>query len=336
MPKLMHKRLCKIVVLFLFCSFQGKAQTTSEFEQIGYLLSDALFYSNQYITPATDAAVYQASSSWMNSVKLKKKWQVDVGLHANMFFVPKSDRSFKIQNSDFDFFQIENATSATVPTALGDDNQYFLVGDLNGQQVRLKTPEGVNQESIIYPYLQVSLGLPYGFEAVGRYSTRTKLKKGEYQVYGFGLKHNFSQYLPKLEAKNIYVSAMVMYSNEEISFDFLDINTSYGNLGINQLTGFVDTYHFQTGISKQYKSFEFMMNAIVNTSNFKYEVSGSGAETTLFKDLVNQQLTSLEDTKTNFIGEVGVNYFFNDFFIKSSFSFGKFANVNLGLNYTIN
>lgn len=223
-----------------------------------------------------------------------------------------------------------------VPTALGDDSQYFLVGDLNGQQVRLKIPEGVNQESIIYPYLQVSLGLPYGFEAVGRYSTRAKLKKGEYQVYGFGLKHNFSQYLPKLEAKNIYVSAMVMYSNEEISFDFLDITTSYGNLGINQLTGFVDTYHFQAGISKQYNSFEFMINTIVNTSNFKYEVNGSAAETTLFKNLVNQQLTSLEDTKTNFIGEVGVNYFFNDFFIKSSFAFGKFANVNLGLNYTIN
>lgn len=332
----MHKRFYKIVTLVLFCSLQGKAQLSNEFEQIGYLLSDALFYSEQYITPATDAAVYQASSSWMNSVKLKKKWQVDVGVHGNVFFVPKRDRSFKIQNSDFDFFQIENETSVNVPTALGDDSQYFLVGDLNGQQVRLKTPEGVNQESIIYPYLQVSLGLPYGFEAVGRYSTRAKLKKGEYQVYGFGLKHNFSQYLPKLEAKNIYVSAMVMYSNEEISFDFLDITTSYGNLGINQLTGFVDTYHFQAGISKQYNSFEFMINTIVNTSNFKYEVNGSAAETTLFKDLVNQQLTSLEDTKTNFMGEVGVNYFFNDFFIKSSFAFGKFANVNLGLNYTIN
>ena len=58
-----------LVVAFFFTQ-KSKAQTVNE--QIGYLLTDALFYSDQYITPATDAAVYQASSSWMNSAKRKK------------------------------------------------------------------------------------------------------------------------------------------------------------------------------------------------------------------------------------------------------------------------
>jgi hypothetical protein len=79
------------------------------------------------------------------------------------------------------------------------------------------------------------------------------LKKGYYQVYGFGLKHNFSQYFSKLEAKKINFALATIYSNEEISFDFLDINTAYGNLGINKMTSTVDTFHFIFSASKEFK-----------------------------------------------------------------------------------
>ena len=47
-----------------------------------------------------------------------------------------------------------------------------------------------------------------------------------------------------------------VYSNEDISFDFLDVNTSYGNLGINNLNGIVDTFHYQLSVSKEIKKFE--------------------------------------------------------------------------------
>ncbi|MCD8529545.1 MAG: hypothetical protein LRY25_02025, partial [Flavobacterium sp.] len=220
-----------LIAAFFFTQ-KSEAQTSpEEIEQIGYLLSDALLYSEQYIVPATDAAVYQASAAWVMSPKKRKKWDVSLGLHTNVFFVPKADRTFQIQNSDFQFFEIEGATSATVPTALGNDNQVYLVGELGGEQVRFKTPEGINQETVIYPYLQGGIELPYGFEFIARYSTKTKLKRGDYQVYGFGLKHNFSQYFPKVESKNIHFALATIYSKEDISFDFLDIDTAYGNLG---------------------------------------------------------------------------------------------------------
>ena len=100
------QKFAKIVLFLLVISTnQLKAQGTEVFEQIGYLLSDALLYSEQYIVPATDAAVYQASSAWVNSPKKKEKWKVTLGLHTNVFFVPKRDRKFTIQNSDFQFFE---------------------------------------------------------------------------------------------------------------------------------------------------------------------------------------------------------------------------------------
>jgi len=70
-----------------------------------------------------------------------------------MFFVPKRDRSFQINNADFSFFSIQNATgdavtSATVPTALGSDTHYYLVGNIDSSQIRMAAPNGVNQETV--------------------------------------------------------------------------------------------------------------------------------------------------------------------------------------------
>lgn len=335
------KRSFVICILFFGFSnsIQAQTPTSTQLGQIGYLLEDALLYSKQYLIPATDGAVYQASSAWMNSAKRKKDWSVSVGLHANTFKVPKSDRSFTINNSDFKFLHLEGtATSAEVPTALGSDDTFYLVGDLGGQQVRLKTPKGVNQEYITYPYLDVAFALPSGTEVIGRFSTKTKLKRGDYKVYGFGVKHNLSQYFPKLESKKINISAMSFYSNEDVSFDFLDVNTSYGNLGINNLNGIVDTYHYQLSVSKEIKRFEILGSFIVNTSNFNYVVSGEKGEIEKLipaQYIINQLLDTIQKRKTNYIGEVAVNYGFKNFNVISAFAFGKFMNYNIGISYKV-
>ncbi|MCL9769902.1 hypothetical protein NAT47_05685 [Flavobacterium sp. HXWNR69] len=324
------------LIMAFFFTQKSKAQSSQEIEQIGYLLSDALLYSEKYIIPATDAAVYQASSTWITSPKKQKLWSVNLGLHTNVFFVPKSDRSFQIQNQDFQFFQIENGTSAIVPTALGNGSYVYLIGNLGGDQVRLKTPKGIDQEAIAYPYLQGSVGLPYGFEFIARYSSKVKLKKGDYQVYGLGLKHNFSHYFPKVEAKKINLSVAAIYSKEDISFDFLDINTAYGNLGINNLNSLVDTYHFQLNASKEFDRFEIIGNLIVNSSSFEYLVKGErGAieDVIPVQEVINGLLKRISRDKTNILGEISGRYQISKIYLQSSIAFGKFVNGNIGVQY---
>src|SRR5690606_11078932 len=159
--------------------------------------------------------IYQSSSAWVVSPQKRKLWDVTVSLHTNIFVVPKDDRRFTINNSDFSFFTIEGASSASVPTALGNDDQVYLSGQLqdgeNINNVRLESPEGIDSETMIYPYLQASVGLLYGTELTVKYSTRVKLKRGNYQVYGFGLKHNLSQYFKSMEVKIFHLSAFAGY-----------------------------------------------------------------------------------------------------------------------------
>lgn len=325
----------KLVFFFLLFSNISFSQTAQELEDLGLLIDDALFFSNKYITPAADAAIYQATSGWMTSPKKRKIWDVTLGIHFNAFLVPNKDRKFVINNSDFTFFQIENASSATVPTALGNNNQVNLIGQIGTTPVSLKTPEGVNEEVVLYPHFSGSVALWYGTELVVKYAPKTKLKKGDYQVYGFGFKHNFDQYFKALQAKKINLAGLVCYSNENISFDFIDPQTSIGTLGINRITGLVDTWQLQFNASKEYKKFEFATGIIVNVSDVKYKFTGDVPPNQALptQSLFNESLKEIYKTRTNFLGEVSCRYKINKMYLQSTFAFGKFVNSNVALQY---
>lgn len=343
MQKLMRKLLLHIFIgtAFLVGS-KAVAQSPQALEQIGYLLDDALFVSDQYLTPATDAAVYQASSGWVATPQKRELWDFTIGFHTNVFFVPKRDRGFDVDNSDFSFFGIENGTSATLPTALGNDDRVYLTGTIvdgnTTSEIRMRAPEGIDSETMVYPYLQGSVGLLFGTELVVKYSTRVKLKKGKYQVYGVGLKHNFSQYFPTAEAKNIYFSALAAYSREDITFNFLDTETEYGNLGLNEISGIVDTWQIQANVSKKWNKFELMSAVIGNTSHIKYEVGGPKGEIESVipvQYIINEKLREIYKTKTNVLGEVSGRYQIGKFYVQSAIAFGKFVNANLAVQFEI-
>lgn len=307
-------------------------------EHVGFFINDVAFYSKKYIAPATDAAVYQAATGWMTSPKKRKLFDVTLSLHNNVFFVPKSNRSFDIKNADFSFFDIENQTSATVPSVLGGSSKNYLV-DRFGYQIKVQTPEGINQEAIYYPYLQTSVSLWNGFEVVGKYSGKVKLKNGNYQVYGFGLKHNLSQYFKALEKDKINLAALLAYAKEEIAFGFLDVTTDYGGLGINRIASTINSYQLQISASKEWRKFELMGSVIANRSNFKYNVSG---ETGVLEGLLhiqsglNEKLKEVSSTKNNYFGEISGRYQFDKIYLQTSIAFGKFANANLSVQYEFN
>lgn len=333
-------KLKYILILITLCtSIKTNAQGFLDIFKVQNIIDDAVLYSDNYLTPVTNGAVYLASTSWMSSAKKKKLWEVQIGLHNNTFIVPKKDRSFNYSNSQFKFFQLENGASNVLPTAYGNGDQVYLYGELFGNNFRVKTPKGLNKETVNYPYLHVELGLPFGFELITRTSTVTNLKNGYYQVYGYGLKHNISQYFSSFERKDINLSVMSMYSREEVGIDFLDIPSNIGNFGLNKLTSKVNTYHFQISGSKSINKFEFLGSVIGNYSQFDYQVfSSADTETTFLpiEQLFNNQINKIEKPKINVLGEVSVNLTLDNFSIISSLAFGEFFNANIGVQYHVN
>ncbi|MDI1255182.1 MAG: hypothetical protein PSV16_03695 [Flavobacterium sp.] len=323
-------------IVFLLCFGKANAQSEQTLQELGNLINDAIFFTDQYITPATDAAVYQAASGWVATPKEAKRWDFTLGVHVNTFFVPKSDRSFHLADSDLSFFTIEGVNETETPTALGNANYATLTGTLNNEPVTLKTPEGIDRETIIYPSLQGALGIGFGTEVIAKFSPKITLKHVEYQVYGLGLKHNFSRYFKNLEAKKIHLSTLLAYSREDVTVAFLDVTTSYGNLGLNSLNSIIDTWQLQFNGSKEFKKLEVSAGLIMNTSKFEYTVDGErGAieDVIPLHQVLNQRLEAIYKTKFNCIGEVSGRYDFGKIYLQSTVAFGKFVNTNIALQY---
>lgn len=326
-----------IVFGVLILSSQNlKAQTSGIDPAIGNLIKDAIYFTDLYITPATDAAVYQAASSWVNTPQKAELWDFTLGIHVNTFFVPKSDRNFLLKNSDLSFFQIEGQDSALVQTTLGSAEFVNLIGNLGGSDVTLKSPEGIDREVVVYPYIQGSLGIGFGTEAIAKFSPQITLKNVQYQVYGLGFKHSLSQYFKTIEDKNIYISALLAYAKEDLTVNFLDVETQYGNLGFNALNSLIDTWQFQINASKKWNKFELSSGIITNTSSFEYKVKGEkGAieEILPLQSVLNNELKSIADSKINCIGEVSGRIEFYHFYVQTTLAFGKFVNSNISLQY---
>lgn len=234
------------------------------------------------------------------------------------------------------FFQIEGQDSAMIQTALGSAAFVNLKGTLGGSDVSLKSPEGIDREVVVYPYIQGSLGIGFGTEAIAKFSPQITLKNVEYQVYGLGLKHSLSQYFKTIEDKNFYLSALVSYAKEDLTVNFLDVETQYGNLGFNALNSLIDTWQFQINASKKWNKFELSSGFITNTSSFEYKVKGEkGAIEDIIplQSVLNSELKTIADTKINYIGEVSGRIEFYQFFVQTTLAFGKFVNSNISLQY---
>lgn len=329
----------KILFIFLAISNVSFSQITEIGEDLGFLVNDALFFSKKYLSPSEDPFIYQSSSGWMSSVKKKPIWSVTAGINFNTFFVPKKNREISITNSDFSFFSIENENSSSVPTAIGNDNQIYLVGQLGTEQVRIKTPEGINQELVFYPHLSGGITLWYGTEFLVKLAPKTKLKKSDYQVYGVGIKHNLDQYFRSLQNKKINLAGMICFSKEIISFEFLDAQTSFGNLGLDKLTGDVAIWQAQFSASKEYKNFEFMLGVILTTSDIEYRFAGpKGAldETISFRSILNERLKEIYKTRNNYCSEIACRYKFDHLFLQTSLNLGKYVNTNVSIQYEFN
>ncbi len=337
-----------ILVFFLFLTNFSYSQTfdPAVFDHLDEFFIDAVYFADRFITPATDAAVYQSSGGWVSSAKKKKKWETTIGIHANVFFIPKQDREFTLSNDDFTFLQIQNANSETIPTALGGSKQIYIIdkyGIIN-PNYPIETPRGINEEKLFYPHLSGSICIGNGTEIIGKFAPKTRIKKGEYQVYGIAVKHNLSQYLKSLHSNNINLAITLSNSIENISFDFLDIQTNLGTLGINRINGNINSWQFQTNVSKEYKKFEFMLASIVNISDFKYKFSGDKgtADATVKieglgpQDFFNEKLKSIYKTKINSIFEASITYNRNRFYFQSAIAFNKFVNTNFAVHYKIN
>lgn len=321
MPTLTRKLLALIVLVSSFAFAQV--------DDINAIAQDMVFLSDQYVTPAAEAAVYQSSGGWYTSAKSKDLWDLELSLQGNMLFIGSKHKQFLIDEADLLNIRIQgDATTAYTPTALGGDDYVVLEGNIGEDDFEFDSPQGLNEPNVKHAQLQAGLGLWYGTTVVARYSPKIKINKTYYQILGFGLQHNLTQWVSKDSLRTFDVSVLATYSFYSVSDTFSEVRIPIGRLNSVIVDG--ESFMFNLIASKEVKQFTFSAAAGLTRSSFSYTMGGEGE--VLLRTL-NQALETLAENKTLFKADVGVDYRFKRFSANTMMTFGKYTNWVLGLNY---
>ncbi len=298
-------------------------------------IDDMLFLADGFASPASESAAYQATAGWFTSARALDKWKVDVSLHGNALFVPSSKKEFTINNNDFNILNITGGGGVVVPTAFGTDTDVVFDGELNyaGQNIQISNFEaidGIDKGALIYPFAQVSVGLPFNTEVGVRALPEMEVDGSKFSTYGVGLKHNLSQYFRFNDEEDLQIAAILSYNIFDVKYEFDPVSVP-AIVQLKLIDVSANVWMAEAMASKRYENFEIFGALGVAQSDFEYEFGGSG----IGLPLINDELVALNDKEAQFKGDIGFNLYFNQFKISTMATAGKFVNLNLGLHFIL-
>lgn len=320
----MLKQKLLFIVAIVFCN-----SAYSQFEDVKAVAEDLIFLTDQYITPAANASVFQASGGWYTSAKPKNKFDVELSIQYNMLLIPDNQKTFLVNQAQLQNIAIQgSATSSLIPSALGGDNTVVLEGSINDEVFEFDAPEGINANTVQHGQVQASIGLWKKTNVIVRLAPSIKINSSVYKSLGFGVMHNLNQWFNGIKNSTYNFAFLGTYSNYSVDEDFNEADLIIGKINAIKVDG--QSYGFNLILSKTFSNFDVSLGLGLTTSNFDYQVGGEGD---LLLDILNTGLKTLSKSKTNFKSDLSVNYNLNNFSINTMLTFGAYSNIVIGLNY---
>ena len=153
-----------------------------------------------FMAPWANGFAASLNGSWYNTAKPHKLGGFDITGSLNLAFVPSSETTFDLKNLGLQTIKFNNTSASTIaPTIAGDKNEGpALYGEVAGVRVAdFHSPAGTAIKFAVAPTAQIGIGLPFGTELKVRYIPKLKVKEyGDISLWGVGLMHSITQYIP--------------------------------------------------------------------------------------------------------------------------------------------
>ncbi len=305
-PQTIMKRI--ILLLSLCATPVSQAQ---ELESILLAAQDAERLTQDYIEPALKGLVYSMNEGWYTTGKTHGVLGFDVTFGVNMALVPNSDKTFLFRASDYNFVRSQVGDTESVSTVLGDDpdGTFFdvrvPVGDGTFKVAEFQMPGGIGPDfplkGVATPMIQFGVGLPSSTDLKVRFLPNIGVNdKVNNFMYGLGLQHDLTQYLPGLSATPFSLSALVAYSNTKVTYtiddeDDLDDVSVVNGEGLFAL----NTLSFQAIGSVNLAILEFYASAGYGRGGSRLELNGDYTLTYDLEDGNGIPLGQVNETITN-------------------------------------
>lgn len=246
-----------ISLLVLLYGLNGIAQSNIN-EILAAGLNDAERFTNDYLAPVSEGAMHSISNGWYNSGKSKPLGGFEISIIANAAsFKNKEDKkAFELNTADYENLQFEDGSpSKMVSTALGDIEGIgvYVEGEVApGVTSRedFDLPSGLASENINFipsAFLQASVGLIKGTEIKVRLLPKINTDEVAIGLYGVGIQHEFTQYIPGEKVFPVAISGVIGYTHLDGTYDFTNTEIIAGE---NQkIDTKLNTWVFQAVVS---------------------------------------------------------------------------------------
>jgi len=250
----------RITIILLFClaTIAGKAQNDID----GLLaagVEDTQRFTNDYLAPGTNGLMYSINANWFNTAVVKPLGGFEISVIANAATIGNENKSFLMNTDLYNNVVFQQGPNAqNVATVLGENNPNIDVvitydDPIFGQQTeQITLPDGLASENInMLPaaFIQGAIGLIKGTEIKARFIPKIKTKDVSLALYGVGLQHEFTKWLPADKLWPVAISGLVAYTHVDGSYD---ITSSSLVSGENQrLESAMETWLFQLLVSTQ-------------------------------------------------------------------------------------
>ena len=333
----------KITLLMLLCitTISTKAQNDLD-ALLAAGVEDAQHFANDYLAPGTNGLMYSMNANWFNTADAKPMGGFEISIIANAATIGNENKTFLMNTNTYNNVAfVQGPSSQMVASALGENNPDVVVevtydDPVFGQQTeRITLPNGIGSSSAnLLPtaFIQGAVGLIKGTELKARFVPKIKTKDVSLNMYGIGLQHELTKWLPADKLLPVAISALVAYTHLDGSYDLTNSsNVSGENQHLKTIT---NTWLFQLIASTKLPVINFYggIGYVKGKSNSDllgtYRVS-NGVVTS--KDIVDPFSVSSEISGAR--GTLGTKLKLGFFRLNAEYHLAKFNAFSVGVNF---
>lgn len=101
-----------------------------------------------------------------------------------------------------------------------------MEGSFGTETFEFDSPEDINESYVRHAQLQASIGLWKETSFLGLFFSKIKINKPYYQILGFRVQHNISQWIPSIYKTSFNLAGLVTYSFYSVSDTLSAVNSS--------------------------------------------------------------------------------------------------------------
>ncbi|MDZ7715428.1 MAG: DUF6588 family protein [Balneolaceae bacterium] len=223
--KIIHSGMIAVMLL-AFTSLPVLAQFGNAGEILRAGKADANIIMKEYLKPIGEGFGTDLNSGWFSTAKTHATLGFDITVNASLAIIPNSGQAFDITGLNLQEVELVSGGPKT-PTVAGDDNTDVVLGSqtnnpVTGQRLfEFDMPEGSGFPYVPAPMIQASVGVIKKTDVTLRYLPKINLPNdAEVNLFGLGVKHEITQWLPGGNKLPIDLSVQAGFTNLSSSIDF--------------------------------------------------------------------------------------------------------------------